>query len=601
MTSSAETAHDPLPAWWGPDAGAASRAAAVKAMLRQSSWTQRVLLVLAIMVPFALAALFAVHQRAEIIADAHESARRSAVALEQHAANVLDTHSLILRQLHFLTQGRTWEQIRNDELLRISLADFSRDLTQVSAIGISDAEGNVITSSPRAATDPVSVAQLDFFQAHKRRAPVGIFVSEAFAGGAAGERHFALSIRRTLPSGEFAGVIFTAVPLEHFIGFWRGFTPSGGHLIPMVRPDGALIVRYPRTDSPQHLDPRGPFISHLTRSPRGLYTAVSQVDGVERINAYSQVKNYPLFISFSVETGLVLKGWRTQVLVVTLIATIVAGLLAALWLAVVRRSILQRESAARWEAAALALQKEMALRREAEESARLGARRASFGDQLIGIVSHDLRNPLNTISLTAAVMARRGALVAQDAQLVQRIQNAAQKAGHLIRDLLDFTQARLGGRIPVQLRRTDLHEVLTSVLAELEAAHPDRIACRLEAEEPWGDLDPARLAQVVENLVLNALKYGAPGGIVQVTTTSDAASLVLQVHNDGAPIPPEKVPAIFEPLQRGADESQSNPDRSIGMGLYIVKHLVDAHGGTTSVESTAEHGTTFTLRLPRAG
>ena len=368
----------------------------------------------------------------------------------------------------------------------------------------------------------------------------------------------------------------------------------------MVRPDGALIVRYPRTDSPQHLDPRGPFVSHLTRSPRGLYTAVSQVDGVERINAYSQVKNYPLFISFSVETGMVLQRWRTQVLVVTLMAAIVASLLAALWLAAVRNSFVQRQSAVRWEAAARALQNEIALRREAEESARLGARRASFGDQLIGIVSHDLRNPLNTIALTAAVMARRGALAAQDAQLVQRIQNAAQKAGDLIRDLLDFTQARLGRRIPVQLRRTNLHEVLQSVVAELDAAHPDRVACQLEAEEPWGELDPARLAQVVENLVLNALKYGVPGGTVRIATASDAASLMLQVHNDGRPIPPEKIPVLFEPLQRGADESQSNPDRSIGMGLYIVKHLVDAHGGTLSVESTAAQGTTFSVRLPRA-
>lgn len=560
---------------------------------------QRVLLVLAMLAPFALAASFAIHQRTQVMSDARANATRSAVALEQHAANVLDTHSLILRQLFILTQGRTWDQIKNDELLRISLADYSRDLTQVSAIGISDAEGNVITNSPLAATNPTSVAGHDFFLAHKRRAPMGIFVSESFAHRVTSERQFAISIRRTLPSGEFAGVIFTAVPLEHFIRFWKDFTPTGGHLIPMVRPDGALIVRYPHTDSPQHLDPRGPFISNLTRSPRGLYTAVSQVDGVERINAYSQVKSYPLYISFSVETRLVVESWRRQVLVVTAMAGLVAALLVALWLAAVRRSNLQRVSAEQWEAAARALENEVAARRQAEESARLDARRASFGDQLIGIVSHDLRNPLNTVALTAAVMARRGALVAADAQLVQRILNAAERAGRLIRDLLDFTQARLGGRIPVQPVRANLHELLESVLPEIEAAHPGRIACSLDAIDPWGELDPDRLAQVVENLVLNALKYGAEGGTVRVGTRVDGDWLVLHVHNDGPPIPAANVPVIFEPLQRGAADGQHSPDRSIGMGLFIVKHLVEAHGGDISVESTAADGTTFAVRLPR--
>lgn len=568
-------------------------------VFRQSSWMQRFFLALAIAAPILVAGLFAVLQHGEAMSEARDNARRSVVALEQHAANVLDTHSLILRQLDILTHGQRWEQIKNDELLRLFLSDFSRDLSQVSAIGITDAEGNVITSSRTPSTDPVSIASRDIFLAHKNRSPAGIFVSEAFSGRAAGERHFALSIRRRLPSGEFGGVIFTAVPLEHFISFWKGFTPADGYLVPMVRPDGALIVRYPRSDSPQHLDPRGPFVTHLTQSPNGLYTAISQVDNIERINAYRQVKNYPLFISFSVETATVLADWRTQVLVVAIMAAVAAALLVALWIAVVRHSLDQRLSGQRWETAARALQDQVALRRQAEESARLDAERASFGEQLIGIVSHDLRNPLNTITLSAAVMARRGALVPQDAQMVQRIQNAAGRAVRLIGDLLDFTQARLGGRIPVQPRRVDLHELLTTVLAELEAANPGRIALSLEADAASCDADPDRLAQVVENLVTNALKYGSPGGVVRVNASSDEHWLTVEVRNDGAPIPEEKLATIFEPLQRGAHQGRFDADRSIGMGLFIVKHLVDAHSGTLSVRSSAADGTTFTVRIPR--
>jgi signal transduction histidine kinase len=567
-------------------------------LLREASWRQRSLLVLAGVVPSLLAGWFALHQRAQVIAEAHESGQRSVVALEQHAANVVDAHALILRQLDILTRGRSWDQIRNDELLRATLAAFSRELTQVATIGITDANGRLITNSFGSKADGISVSDRDYFLAHSKGSPVGMFVSEAFTGRASAIRQFALSIRRATPDGDFAGVIFTTVPLEHFTQFWRGFTPSGGHLIPMVRPDGAVIVRYPSTESPQHLDPQGPFVSHLTRSRKGLYTAVSLVDGVERINAYSQVKGYPLYISFSVETNVVLEQWRGQMVGVSIVALVVSGLLVALWGVAARQSQSQRVSAIRWETAARALEEEIARRQDAEESMRVGAERVSFGDQLIGIVSHDLRGPLNTISLSAAVMAKRGALGPHDTQLVQRIQNASERAARLIRDLLDFTQARLGGRIPVHPRSTDVHDMLESVLAEVEAAHPDRIQCDLQAENPRAEVDPDRLAQVVENLVVNALKYGERDGHVQVRTKSDAQSLRLEVHNDGVPIPADKLMAMFEPLQRGPQGNASNPDRSIGMGLYIVKHIVEAHGGSVSVESTREHGTTFRVELP---
>jgi signal transduction histidine kinase len=571
-----------------------------RGLLLQASRRQKVLLALALVVPALLAGLYAYHQYSEVLSEAHDSARRSVVALEQHAANVVDTHALVLRQLDVLTHGRTVDQIRNDELLKLSLSGFSRELTQILTIGITDHNGNVISNSWGPKAEGLSVEDRDYFIAHRKGAPIGIFVSEAFTGRTTGQRQFALSIRRTLPNGEFGGVIFTTVPLAHFIDFWRGFTPEGGHLIPMVRPDGALIVRYPRIESPPNLDPRGPFITHLTRSRKGLYTAVSQVDGVERINAYSQVKNYPLFISFSVESKTVAQGWRRQVLAASTIAALVAGLLVALWVVAMRQSLADRMSAARWEATALALQEEVARRQEAEESLRLGAKRISFGDQLIGIVSHDLRNPLNTISLTAALIMRRDALGPQDAQLVQRIQNAAHRAAGLIRDLLDFTQARLGGRIPLQVRSTNIHELLQRVLTELEAAYPDRIDWLAGAEDPRGTWDPDRLAQVVENLVINALKYGAPGSKVRVATFADETSVSLQVHNEGAPIPPEKIPVIFEPLQRGSEASQPNPERSIGLGLFIVRHIVEAHAGSLRVDSAPERGTTFTACLPRS-
>ncbi|RKG96028.1 ATP-binding protein, partial [Corallococcus sp. CA047B] len=111
--------------------------------------------------------------------------------------------------------------------------------------------------------------------------------------------------------------------------------------------------------------------------------------------------------------------------------------------------------------------------------------------------------------------------------------------------------------------------------------------------------DPDRLSQVVQNLITNALKYSPEDTAVLVETRGEADAVVLSVHNQGAPIPPERLKALFQPLQRGTEEVDT-AGRSVGLGLYIVQSIVDAHGGHIGVQSTAEVGTTFTVRLSRA-
>ncbi|WAS89380.1 MULTISPECIES: sensor histidine kinase [unclassified Corallococcus] len=226
--------------------------------------------------------------------------------------------------------------------------------------------------------------------------------------------------------------------------------------------------------------------------------------------------------------------------------------------------------------------------------------RVDFEQQLIGIVSHDLRTPLNAIHLTVSAMARRYELDARTAQSVLRIQSAVHRAGRLVGDLLDFTQARLGEGIPITPRASDLNQVTRQVLAQVDAAHPGRTLRVQERGDATGVWDSERIAQVVQNLVTNALKYSPEASPVQVTTRGEDGWVCLSVHNQGPPIPPEKLPRIFEPLQRATSEVDSTC-RSVGLGLYIVKQLVEAHGGTVDVTSTLKQGTTFTVRLPRHG
>jgi signal transduction histidine kinase len=232
-----------------------------------------------------------------------------------------------------------------------------------------------------------------------------------------------------------------------------------------------------------------------------------------------------------------------------------------------------------------------------ESLSRQLAARIEFEQHLIGIVSHDLRNPLNVIHLSALALVRRDHLDAQQAQLVLRIQSATERAVRLVRDLLDFTAARSTCGIPVQRRRCSLARVVGTLLEQIEAEHPHRVVTRLDGDVE-GEWDPDRLAQVVQNLVGNAIQYSPPPSPVTVSLGATHAEAWLQVHNTGAPIPAARLAEIFRPLQRGELDPKPCCTRSVGLGLYIARSIAEAHGGRITVESSAEEGTRFTLWLP---
>jgi signal transduction histidine kinase len=231
-----------------------------------------------------------------------------------------------------------------------------------------------------------------------------------------------------------------------------------------------------------------------------------------------------------------------------------------------------------------------------EEEAR---KRADFEQQLIGIVSHDLRNPLQAILMNAQALLRHDDLDERTSRAAIRINSTAERVVRMIRDLLDFTQARLGGGLLIRRTRMSLHELVRQVVEELQMTYPEREFLIRQEGDAQGEWDADRMAQVLTNLVVNALKYGGTGTPVTVTTRGDEDGVVLEVHNQGAPIPDSVRQRLFEPMHRG-DPATDKAGRSVGLGLYIVKAVAEAHAGSVAVSSTAGEGTTFSLRLPRA-
>jgi PAS domain S-box-containing protein len=217
---------------------------------------------------------------------------------------------------------------------------------------------------------------------------------------------------------------------------------------------------------------------------------------------------------------------------------------------------------------------------------------------LVGVVGHDLRSPLASITMGAAIMLKRGRLEDADVKATARIARSADRMAKIISQLLDFTRARLGGGIPVDRRLVDLAEICAEVIAEQETAHPDR-ALRFDADmDTKGLWDRERLAQVVANLIGNAIRHGKPDGPIDVRLRAQGDAVCLQIHNDGSPIPADLLPSIFDPFRRHGISAGRNSD-GLGLGLFIVREMVRAHSGEIGVQSTEAEGTTFSVTLPR--
>ncbi len=225
--------------------------------------------------------------------------------------------------------------------------------------------------------------------------------------------------------------------------------------------------------------------------------------------------------------------------------------------------------------------------RETEETTR-------FREHFVGVVGHDLRNPLTAIITSAQILLRYGRLDEPQARVVNRIGSSAGRMARMIADLLDFARTRLGGSFPLHAVRTDLAELTGRTVEELIFAQPARTVRIDAAGDCWGSWDVGRMEQVVSNLVSNALQHGPEDGAVTVTLRGEAAVVILTTHNSGPPIPREVLPHIFEPGRIGDVQAGG-----LGLGLFIVQQIVLAHSGSIEARSSAAEGTTFTAVLPR--
>jgi signal transduction histidine kinase len=168
----------------------------------------------------------------------------------------------------------------------------------------------------------------------------------------------------------------------------------------------------------------------------------------------------------------------------------------------------------------------------------------------------------------------------------------------MVMDLLDFAQTRFGDRIPIERKAVDIGRVLGDVVAEISVASPDRVIDVQTSGDLCGQWDGDRLAQVLTNLVGNAIDHGAADAPIVVGARGGEREVVISVQSAGTPIPENQLRQVFDAMSPTKPEG-ARDRRHLGLGLYIVNKIVAAHGGSVGVESSESSGTTFTVHLPR--
>ncbi len=221
-------------------------------------------------------------------------------------------------------------------------------------------------------------------------------------------------------------------------------------------------------------------------------------------------------------------------------------------------------------------------------------------DMFIGILSHDLRNPLGAIATSCELLLAKGGLSEEQVSLASQIETSTKRISQMIADLMDLTRITLGTGIPISVVPMDIGVVAKQAVDEIQAFYPDRVILFIKTGNLEGTWDNIRILQIFSNLIGNAVKYGMENSPISVTITGKPEEITIEIHNEGKAIPPDKMSAIFDSFTRIVKEGEKRDvSTGLGLGLYIAKEIVIAHGGKIAVTSSEKEGTIFTVRLPR--
>jgi signal transduction histidine kinase len=219
---------------------------------------------------------------------------------------------------------------------------------------------------------------------------------------------------------------------------------------------------------------------------------------------------------------------------------------------------------------------------------------SAFREQFVTALAHDMRTPLASVNISAEVILRTTDLPRIYLLAKQIIENA-ERMSRMIQDVLDSVLFQNGERLPLHPSNFDMLDLVKEICEQSKAAHGERFQMVGKPVTGWWGQDAIRRA--LENLVDNAVKYGAPDRPIRIQVASAYERVIITVHNEGDPIPPDQIETVFQVFHRAKAAKEGNRP-GWGIGLPYVRSVAESHGGSIGVDSSAERGTTFTIDLP---
>jgi len=547
--------------------------------------------------------------RAQALRDARERGSDLALILAEYVRGTFAAGDASLRQLALHSQ-RVGGPDAPDDAWMPSLASARAGLPGVGSISVVDAKGMI-----RHSTIPSIVGQsrADQYGFRKLAAePLDDFVISTPFLSVSQPRRFIIPIARRLtsPDGGFAGILAaTFVPTQPR-GFYSTINVGTHGFVWVFHPDGFVLFREPSTADPLGESAiNNPIFAAAHRSDAaGSIEGPLTPGGRVLLSAYHVTSTPPLIVAVSLDRSEILTDWRRQA-IGSLVFFAVLGVTLVAMIAVLFRQMDAKADAERAldlvkqsEADALKeVNERLATALGGEQRARLETEEASrLKDEFLMTVSHELRTPLTAIAGWAQMLESGILDERQKAAAMQTIARNARMQTRLVEDLLDMSRI-IGGKLRLDVRAIDLEDLLQQAV---ESVQPAADAKRVVLEAVFGRgttaivADAERLQQVLWNLLTNAIKFTPSGGRVEVRLEASDGAVDIIVRDTGSGIAPEFLPHVFERF-RQADGGSRRRHGGLGLGLAIVRHLVELHGGTVRAESEGEgRGATFVVRLP---
>lgn len=532
--------------------------------------------------------------------DAEKTAVRTVTALHEHIVKVLDTHEVVLGQVLSRIEGRSWDDIESDAKLRADLVRIEKSMDQIQTIALIDGNGRIRVSTLPLREPDGTVTDRDYFKAQQEQ-DVGTYISAPFTGRTTWQPVVGISRRRTAPDGGFDGIVLVSIPVSYITAFWEQFSPTIAHVIPLVRSDGQVIARHPAPETPERLNPKGPFLGRALKEPKGVYTAVSQVDGVERLNAYSRVKDYPLFISFSIETRAILERWYGSMVLYGIYTLLAAAALLGMTLMAMRQYRSEQAAAQRWQEQADRLAAEIAARERAEAKLRQSQKMEAVG-QITGGLAHDFNNLLQAMTSGLYVLSGK---IPEDARAVaDATMQAVERGAKLVRQLMAFSR-----RQHLEPQPVDVRALIAGMDDLLQKAVGDGVRIEVEIDRGVEPVlaDPTQTELAVLNLVINARDAMDGKGRITIAARSvevmraedgrltPGSYVVLSVSDTGCGMTTEVQEHAFDPFFTTKERGKGT-----GLGLSMVHGFANQSGGGAEIESQPGRGATISLYLPKA-